>query len=92
MTGGPVPFYRADVDCLRAVAVLAVIGFHWQVAGLSGAVVGVDVFFLISGFLITKLIADGLLNGSFSFADFYVRRTRRNAAPPSSTTCPWPST
>jgi peptidoglycan/LPS O-acetylase OafA/YrhL len=77
MNGGTAPSYRADIDCLRAVAVLAVIGFHWQVAGLGGGFVGVDIFFVISGFLITKLIADGMRDGSFSFANFYVRRARR---------------
>jgi peptidoglycan/LPS O-acetylase OafA/YrhL len=69
--------YREDVDCLRAVAVLSVIGFHWQIAGLSGGYVGVDVFFVISGYLITKLIAGELFAGTFSFANFYLRRARR---------------
>ncbi len=69
--------YREDVDCLRAVAVLFVIGFHWQIAGLSGGFIGVDVFFVISGYLITKLIAGELFAGTFSFATFYLRRARR---------------
>jgi peptidoglycan/LPS O-acetylase OafA/YrhL len=69
--------YREDVDCLRAVAVLFVIGFHWQIAGLSGGFAGVDVFFVISGYLITKLIAGELFAGTFSFAGFYLRRARR---------------
>ncbi len=69
--------YRADIDCLRAVAVLFVIAFHWQIAGLGGGFVGVDVFFVVSGYLITRQIVSGLFAGSFSFADFYLRRARR---------------
>ncbi len=69
--------YREDVDCLRAVAVLAVIGFHWQIAGFGGGFVGVDVFFVISGYLITRLIAGELFAGTFTFAGFYLRRARR---------------
>ncbi|HEY4395554.1 MAG TPA: acyltransferase family protein, partial [Polyangia bacterium] len=69
--------YRPDVDGLRAVAVLGVIGFHAFPARLPGGFVGVDVFFVISGFLISGLVFRGLAAGSFSAADFYARRIRR---------------
>lgn len=69
--------YRADIDGLRAVAVLGVVLFHAFPSLLPGGFVGVDVFFVISGFLITGIIAERLAGGSFSFADFYVRRVRR---------------
>ncbi len=71
--------YRVDIDCLRALAVLVVIGFHWHVAGFQGGYVGVDVFFVISGFLITGYIVDQLRGGTFSFSTFYLRRLRRLA-------------
>lgn len=71
------PAYRADIDGLRALAVLAVIGFHFGIKGFSGGYVGVDVFFVISGYLITQLIRNGLTAGSFSFLHFYERRARR---------------
>jgi peptidoglycan/LPS O-acetylase OafA/YrhL len=69
--------YRPDVDGLRAIAVLAVIAFHASPALLSGGFVGVDVFFVISGFLISGLIAKEMENGNFSFAGFYTRRIKR---------------
>lgn len=72
-------YYRRDIDGLRAFAVLAVVGFHAKVPFFTGGFVGVDVFFVISGFLITSLIADDLKAGHFSFADFYHRRMRRIA-------------
>ena len=52
--------YRPDIDGLRAVAVLAVLAFHFQVPGLGGGFVGVDVFFVISGYLIGRLLLDEL--------------------------------
>ncbi|MFI6503098.1 acyltransferase family protein [Nonomuraea typhae] len=69
--------YRPDVDGLRAVAVLFVLAFHASVPGLGGGFVGVDVFFVISGFLITGLIVRDLEARTFSLADFYARRARR---------------
>ncbi|MFC4307770.1 acyltransferase family protein [Steroidobacter flavus] len=69
--------YRPAVDGLRGVAVLAVLGFHAFPETVSGGYVGVDVFFVISGFLITSIIARQLLHADFSFADFYWRRVRR---------------
>ncbi|HUQ89932.1 MAG TPA: acyltransferase family protein [Vicinamibacterales bacterium] len=69
--------YRADIDGLRAVAVLAVVGYHAFPGIVRSGFVGVDIFFIISGFLITRNIADGLAAERFSFADFYRRRIRR---------------
>ena len=69
--------YRKDIDGLRAVAVLAVVLFHAKVPGFAGGFVGVDVFFVISGYLITGLIADDCRQGRFTFATFYFRRIRR---------------
>ena len=71
------PRYRADIDGLRAVAVLSVLFFHVGYARFGGGWVGVDVFFVISGFLITRLIRDEIDAGTFSFANFYARRARR---------------
>ncbi|MDB5839408.1 MAG: acyltransferase, partial [Herminiimonas sp.] len=71
------PAYRPDVDGLRAIAVLAVIAFHANPKILPGGFAGVDVFFVVSGFLITGLIYKGLEQGSFRFLDFYTRRIKR---------------
>ena len=68
--------YRADIDGLRAIAVIGVVLFHAGL-GVSGGFVGVDVFFVISGFLITSLILRDLDRGSFSIVDFWERRARR---------------
>jgi peptidoglycan/LPS O-acetylase OafA/YrhL len=69
--------YRPDIDILRAIAVLSVLCFHWDVPPFFGGFVGVDVFFVISGFLITRLIAHDEQADKFSFARFYERRARR---------------
>jgi len=70
--------YMPHIDGLRCLAVMAVLLFHFGVPGLGGGYVGVDVFFVISGYLITKGIADELVRtGSFSFSHFYARRIRR---------------
>lgn len=69
--------YRADVDGLRAVAVLPVLLFHSGVSLFSGGYVGVDIFFVISGFVITSKLTEDIGLGRFSVADFYVRRIRR---------------
>jgi peptidoglycan/LPS O-acetylase OafA/YrhL len=69
--------YRADIDGLRAIAVLAVVGFHAFPGRIQGGFVGVDIFFVISGFLISKFIFKALDQKSFNFIDFYSRRVRR---------------
>ena len=69
--------YRPDIDGLRAVAIVPVVLYHAKVAPFSGGFVGVDVFFVISGFLITSLIAGEIRDGRFSIAHFYERRVRR---------------
>ncbi len=68
--------YRPEIDGLRALAVLAVVLYHANL-GVGGGYVGVDVFFVISGYLITSLIFRDLERGTFSFADFWERRVRR---------------
>jgi peptidoglycan/LPS O-acetylase OafA/YrhL len=69
--------YRRDIDGLRAVAVLAVVFFHAKVPGFSGGFVGVDVFFVISGYLITGLILSDIAARRFSLLNFYQRRIKR---------------
>src|SRR5258708_32260423 len=69
--------YRPDIDGLRAVAVLAVIAFHGFPEYVTGGFVGVDVFFVISGFLISGIIFDETRTGLFSLPRFYARRVRR---------------
>jgi peptidoglycan/LPS O-acetylase OafA/YrhL len=69
--------YRPDIDGLRALAVIAVVLYHFRVPPFAGGFVGVDVFFVISGFLITRLIWSEIGAGRFSFVDFYERRVRR---------------
>lgn len=71
------PKYRPDIDGLRAVAVLSVVAFHGFPAWMKGGFIGVDVFFVISGFLITTIIFENLDRGTFSFTEFYARRIRR---------------
>lgn len=69
--------YRPDIDGLRALAVLSVVFYHFGFAGVPGGFVGVDVFFVISGYLITGIVIGKLESSSFSFADFFKRRFRR---------------
>jgi peptidoglycan/LPS O-acetylase OafA/YrhL len=69
--------YRADIDGLRAVAVVSVILFHLGVSGVAGGYVGVDIFFVISGFLITSILVREIDTGTYSIAAFYERRVRR---------------
>ena len=69
--------YRPDIDGLRAIAVGAVLLFHADVPGFAGGFVGVDVFFVISGFLITRIVLTELDRQTFSLKEFYARRVRR---------------
>lgn len=69
--------YRPDIDGLRAIAIISVVGFHAFPSWITGGFIGVDIFFVISGYLITLKITDGLIKNTFSFFDFYSRRIRR---------------
>lgn len=69
--------YREEIDGLRAIAVVPVVLFHAGLEGFSGGFVGVDIFFVISGFLITSLIHEEIEAGEFSIVRFYERRIRR---------------
>lgn len=69
--------YRSEIDGLRAIAVIPVILFHAGFSTFSGGFVGVDVFFVISGYLITTIILDKMERGTFSIVEFYERRARR---------------
>lgn len=71
------PKYRPDIDGLRAVAVLSVVAFHAFPRWMPGGFIGVDVFFVISGFLISTIIFENLEKNTFSFIGFYARRIRR---------------
>lgn len=69
--------YRSEIDGLRALAVTSVILFHAGLNAVSGGYVGVDIFFVISGFLITSIILGEIQAGTFSIVNFYERRVRR---------------
>ena len=69
--------YRPDIDGLRAIAVLAVLFYHVRTGAVHGGFVGVDVFFVISGYLITGIIHNDVVAGRFSIRRFYDRRIRR---------------
>lgn len=71
--------YRPDIDGLRAIAVLSVVLFHIETALVPGGFIGVDIFFVISGFLITRNIRTAVRNGTFSLKAFYAGRIRRIA-------------
>ena len=71
--------YRPDIDGLRAIAIISVIAYHAGFAGFSGGFVGVDIFFVISGFLITSLLFNEAMaaGGRVHLGAFYARRVRR---------------
>lgn len=71
------PHYRPDIDGLRALAILPVVGFHAFPGWIPGGFVGVDVFFVISGYLISAIIFKSLADNDFSFIEFYAHRIRR---------------
>ncbi len=71
------PKYRADIDGLRAIAIFCVVCFHAFPGKIAGGFIGVDIFFVISGFLISSIIFSNLEGNSFSFIEFYSRRIRR---------------
>jgi len=71
------PKYRTDIDGLRAIAVIAVVAFHAFPSWLKGGFIGVDIFFIISGYLISTIIFESLDKGTFSFSGFYTRRIKR---------------
>jgi len=74
---GPLSVHRRDIDGLRAIAVLSVLGFHCGIPWLRGGFIGVDIFFVISGYLICTVINNDLQLGTFSIARFYERRFKR---------------
>ncbi len=69
--------YRADIDGMRCLAVVPVVLCHAGLPGFSGGFVGVDIFFVISGYLITQIISGEIRDGNFSITCFYERRFRR---------------
>src|SRR6186713_2906638 len=73
--------YRPFIDGLRAVSILVVVLYHVGIPGIEGGYVGVDVFFVISGFLIISQIVAGMHRGTFSFSEFWARRALRILPP-----------
>lgn len=77
MSSPDYPAYRPDIDGLRGIAVLSVVAYHAFPMAVSGGYIGVDIFFVISGYLICSIILKGMEQNRFSFVDFYSRRIRR---------------
>lgn len=73
----PILNYKPEIDCLRAIAVFLVILFHFELFMVKGGFIGVDIFFVISGYLITNLIIKDIKENKFSSIEFYTRRLRR---------------
>ena len=69
--------FRQDINGLRAVSVLAVVFYHAEIRFFEGGWLGVDIFFVISGYLISNIIISELNEGNFSFKNFYIRRVKR---------------
>ncbi|ENU88447.1 hypothetical protein F972_02252 [Acinetobacter sp. CIP 102529] len=69
--------FRNDINGLRAYAVILVVLFHFQIFGFSAGYLGVDIFFVISGYLMTKIIIEKLFKQQLSFTDFYLARIVR---------------
>lgn len=69
--------YRKEIDGLRGLSIIFVVLFHANFFGFEGGYIGVDIFFTISGYLITSLILQNIKNNSFNLKDFYLSRTRR---------------
>ncbi|MBA0221223.1 acyltransferase [Stenotrophomonas maltophilia] len=69
--------YRADIDGLRSIAILPVLLYHTGIPLITGGYVGVDIFFVISGFLITGILLRDFDNNTYSVLSFYERRIRR---------------
>ena len=69
--------FRYDINFLRAIAVLSVLFYHFKIPFFDGGFAGVDIFFVISGYLMSKIIITGIENGTFSILDFYAKRVKR---------------
>ena len=69
--------FRQDINVLRAIAILAVVLYHFKIPFFNAGFIGVDVFFVISGFLMTKIIYEKYINNTFSIFGFYLDRAYR---------------
>ncbi|MCY4746994.1 acyltransferase family protein [Pelomonas sp. UHG3] len=76
-SAAPAPGIRLDIQALRGLAVLVVVLYHAKLGGVQSGYLGVDIFFVISGYLITAIVAAGIARGSFGLAAFYARRAKR---------------
>jgi len=69
--------FRYDIGLLRAIAVFAVLLYHYEIPGFAGGFIGVDIFFLISGFLMTQIVLSDIDKGEFSYKQFISKRIKR---------------